>query len=243
MLKLIADYHTHTRFSHGKGDIEDNVRAAIRMGLSTVAISDHGYGHMGFGIRKSDLPLMKEKIMVLRGRYPEIEILLGMEANILDPDGTLDFEEDDLKYLDILLAGYHFGSVPRGLSGVRYHVANISARTGFRSSVCKELNTEAFCNAMLRYPINILTHPGSKGPVNIGTVAETAAKRGVWLEINSNHGYLTCDQIRTAAEYDVRFVVSSDAHRPEDVGQCSAGLKRALEAGLPPERLVNYRME
>lgn len=181
--------------------------------------------------------------MVLRGRYPEIEILLGMEANILDPDGTLDFEEDDLKYLDILLAGYHFGSVPRGISGIRYHAANFSARAGFQSSLCKELNTEAFCNAMLRYPINILTHPGSKGPVNIGRVAETAAQRGVWLEINSHHGYLTCDQIRTAAEYDVRFVVSSDAHRPEDVGQCSAGLKRALEADLPPERLVNYRME
>lgn len=243
MLKLVADYHTHTRFSHGKGDIEDNVQAAIRMGLSTVGITDHGYGHMGFGIRKSDLPIMKEKIMVLRGRYPDIEILLGVEANILDPDGTIDVAEDDLEYLDILLAGYHFGSAPKGFSGIRYHAANFSARAGFRSSRCEELNTEAFCNAMLRYPINILTHPGSKGPVNINRVAETAAQRGVWLEINSHHGYLTCDQIQTAAAYDVRFVVSSDAHRPEDVGQCGAGLKRALEAGLSPERLVNYRME
>ncbi len=243
MLKLTADYHTHTRFSHGKGSIEDNVRAAIMQGLATVAISDHGYGHMGFGIRKTDLPLMKEKIVVLRNRYPEIEILLGMEANILDPDGTLDVDDEDLKLLDILLAGYHFGSAPRGFSGLRFHGANFMARAGFNTRLAMELNTQAFCNAMLRYPINILTHPGAKGPVDMERVAETAAKRGVWLEINAHHGYLDCEQIQMAAKYDVKFVVSSDAHRPEDVGHCGAGLKRALEAGLPSERLVNYRME
>ena len=57
MLTLTADYHTHTRFSHGKGDIEDNVLAARALGLKTVGITDHGYGHMGYGIRRRDLPL------------------------------------------------------------------------------------------------------------------------------------------------------------------------------------------
>lgn len=243
MLKLIADYHTHTRFSHGKGDIEDNVRAAIRLGLKTLAISDHGYGHMGFGIRKTDLPLMKETIRILRERYPEIEILLGMEANILDPEGTLDVDEEDLKHLDILLAGYHFGSAPTGWSGVKFHGANFMGRGGFQSAVSKEMNTMAFCNAMLRYPVNILTHPGAKGPVDISRVAAVASQRGVWLEINSHHGYLTVDQIVEAAPSGVKFVVSSDAHRPEDVGRCEEGLKRALEAGLKPDQLVNFRME
>ncbi len=243
MLKLIADYHTHTRFSHGKGDIEDNVRAAISLGLETVAISDHGYGHMGFGIRKTDLPLMKETIRILRNRYPEIEILLGMEANILDPDGTLDVDDEDMKHLDILLAGYHFGSAPKGWAGLRYHGANFMVRGGFHSALSKELNTQAFCNAMLRYPINILTHPGAKGPVDISRVAAVASQRGVWLEINSHHGYLTVDQIAEAAPSGVKFVVSSDAHRPEDVGRCEAGLQRALEAGLEPDQLINFRME
>lgn len=243
MLKLIADYHTHTRFSHGKGDIEDNVRAAVRLGLKTIAITDHGYGHVGFGIRKTDLPLMKETISIMRKRYPDIEILLGMEANILDPDGTLDVDKEDLQHLDILLAGYHFGSVPRGLAGLKFHGANFMVRGGFHKELSLELNTLAFCNAMLRYPVTILTHPGAKGPVDIARVAAVAAQRGTWLEINSHHGYLTVEQIAEAAASGAKFVVSSDAHRPEDVGHCDDGLRRALEAGLKPEQLVNYRME
>lgn len=243
MLKVIADYHTHTRFSHGKGDIEDNVRAAIRMDLKTIAITDHGYGHMSFGIRKTDLPLMKEKILILRERYPEIEILLGMEANILDPEGSLDVDDDDLKVLDILLAGYHFGSAPSGLSGIKFHGVNYFARAGFKSALVKEMNTQAFCNAMERYPIKILTHPGAKGPVDIARVAAAAAQKGVWLEINSHHGFLTLEQIVEAAPSGVKFVISSDAHRPQDVGQCDAGIKRALDAGLSPANLVNCRWE
>ena len=42
-----------------------------------------------------------------------------------------------------------------------------------------------------------------------------------------------------AAKYDVGFVVSSDAHTPGRVGDVSEGIKRALEAGLDPERIVN----
>lgn len=243
MLKLTADYHTHTRFSHGKGDIEDNVQAALRLGLKKIAIADHGYAHMGFGIRKSDLPLMKEKIIILRERYPEIEILLGMEANILDPDGTLDVDDEDLKLLDVLLAGYHFGSAPKGWSGIKFHGLNLIARGGYESAMAKELNTQAFCNAMLRYPVNILTHPGAKGPVDILRVAAVAAQRGVWLEINSHHGFLTVEQIREAAPSGVKFVIDSDAHRPQDVGQCDEGLKRALDAGISTDQLVNFRLE
>lgn len=243
MLTLTADYHTHTRFSHGKGDIEDNVLAARALGLKIVGITDHGYGHMGYGIRRRDLPLMRERVNLLRDRYPDMEILLGVEANVLDAEGRLDVAEEDLKHLDLLLAGYHFGSVPATVSAVKLHCANFASRTGLCMDRARELNTLAFCRAMDRYPVNILTHPGAKGPVDIGEVAATASRRGVWLEINAHHGYLTGPQLIEAARYDVKFVVSSDAHRPEDVGNCSAGLERALSAGIQPERLVNYRME
>ncbi|WDC83585.1 PHP domain-containing protein [Caloramator sp. mosi_1] len=46
MIKIIGDYHTHTIYSHGKGTIEDNVKAAINKGLKEIVISDHGPGHM-----------------------------------------------------------------------------------------------------------------------------------------------------------------------------------------------------
>ena len=57
MWKMTYDIHTHTTFSHGKGSMEDNVKAAIEKGLSAVAISDHGPGHINYGFTKTDIPI------------------------------------------------------------------------------------------------------------------------------------------------------------------------------------------
>ena len=51
-MELFADYHTHTKHSHGKGKVLDNVAQAELIGLDEIAISDHGPGHMfGIGIK------------------------------------------------------------------------------------------------------------------------------------------------------------------------------------------------
>ena len=50
--ELLYDLHTHTTYSHGKGSIEDNVREAFNQGLEFVAISDHGPGHLFYGINR-----------------------------------------------------------------------------------------------------------------------------------------------------------------------------------------------
>ena len=49
--RMIYDHHTHTVYSHGKGTIEDNVRVASEKGLSSIAITDHGPGHLTYGIK------------------------------------------------------------------------------------------------------------------------------------------------------------------------------------------------
>ena len=45
-MEIIADYHTHTVYSHGKGTIEDNVKVAIQKNIKKIGISDHGYKHI-----------------------------------------------------------------------------------------------------------------------------------------------------------------------------------------------------
>ena len=45
-MQILADYHTHTKYSHGKGTIEENVLEAISKGIKTIGISDHGYKHL-----------------------------------------------------------------------------------------------------------------------------------------------------------------------------------------------------
>ena len=102
---MIYDHHTHTVYSHGKGTIEDNVRVASEKGLSSIAITDHGPGHLTYGIKMEKLPEMRAEIDRLKSVYPDIEVLLGVEANTLRVPPYLDVEDTDL--FDILLAGYH----------------------------------------------------------------------------------------------------------------------------------------
>src|SRR5690554_1246203 len=107
--RMVYDIHTHTTFSHGKGTIEDNIKAAISRGLSCIGISDHGPGHVLYGVKRKDLPSMKNEIEGLKLKYKDIEILLGVEANIINPSGRLDVTSEDIKNLDYVLAGYHYG--------------------------------------------------------------------------------------------------------------------------------------
>ena len=62
------------------------------------------------------------------------------------------------------------------------------------------------------------------------------------MEINTRHGHMTEEEIRIAAEVDgVRFIISSDAHTPDRVGDFKGGVDRAISAGLNPDRIVNIR--
>ena len=92
-MQILADYHTHTKYSHGKGTIEENVLEAISKGIKTIGISDHGYKHLAYGIKLNDIYKMREEIDKLNEKYSNIEILLGMECNILDSYGNIDIND------------------------------------------------------------------------------------------------------------------------------------------------------
>jgi putative hydrolase len=50
---------------------------------------------------------------------------------------------------------------------------------------------------------------------------------------------LTVEEIKIALETEVKFVIGSDAHEPERVGDFLDSLKRCEEAGVPAERIIN----
>ncbi len=253
-MKLKYDLHTHTVFSHGKGAIEDNVKAAIAAGLETIGISDHGPGHVSFGVKHSDFPVMRAETDRLQRIYPQIRILLGVEANIIDDSGLLDITPEEEKLFDYINAGYHygvFGRRPFHAAGI--HCANLlwelkhSAGAGnSRNEVyaegskdIKTVNTELAIKAIKRNTIMILTHPGAKADVYIEEIAKACAERGTLMEINDGHGFLSVEGIKAAAATDVRFVISSDAHTPERVGHFRRALQNAKDAGLDLGRIVN----
>lgn len=243
-MKIYGDYHTHTVFSHGKGTIRENAEAGIKKGLKEIAITDHGFRHISYGVKRKNIKVMREEINALNQEYEgRIRILLGIEANVIGYDGKIDVDDEMLSYLDILLLGYHFGAIPSTFSdGNKLYFLNPLGKISLsiREKMAGQ-NTEALINAMNRYPIDIITHPGSKVPVDIKQLSRAAAERGVSLEINSHHSQLSVENIRIAMEEKVTFYINSDAHIPEDVGNIDEGIERALKAGLPFERILNIR--
>ena len=243
--RLSYDLHTHTTFSHGKGSIEDNVKAGILKGLKTIGISDHGPGHVTYGVKRSNIAVMRREIERLKPLYPEIEILLGIEANIINPSGKLDVNEVEQKQFDYLLAGYHygvFGEAPAQALGL--HVRNFILNKFHGSTENqRKHNTELAIKAIYENKIKILTHPGDKGAFDIGEIALACADRGTLMEISTWHDWLTVEGIEQAARTDVRFVISSDAHTPERIGDCQGAVDRSIAAGLDFERVENLIIE
>lgn len=254
MIKLMGDYHTHTTYSsaikpskrHAKGTIRDNAEAALSKGLKEIAITEHGPSHYLYGVRKKNIKLMRNEIDKLNQEFgPKgLQILLGLEANIIGIDGRLDVDEDILKYTDILLMGYHYGAMPKGMmDGIGLYLLNpISKHLKIGKEKAKEINTKAYIKALNNYPVDLITHPGSKAKVNIIEVAKEAAKFGTALEISSKHSELSVESIKELLNLDVIYMLNSDAHRPEDVGNVEKGLKKAKEAGLPLEKIKNINI-
>lgn len=239
-MKIFGDYHTHTVFSDGKSAFEENVIAAKNKGLKEIGISDHGFSHMGFGISYENFEKSIEIKNKMQEKYPEIKIFLSLEANILDDEGNLDVSDEILSKIDYLLAGYHFGSRPRSAKGVKNHLFNfVSPLKKYEISY----NTRALVNAMIKNKIHVLTHPGDKGDVDINEVAKTAEETGTILEINEHHKNLTYEQLLITKNYNIKYILSSDAHHFSRVGEVSGALDRAIKAKIDLKSVVNLELE
>lgn len=232
--RMTFDIHTHTTYSHGKGSIEDNVRAAVEKGLSLIAITDHGPGHLTYGIKKQEIPAMRRDIEECSRKYPDIKIKLGVEANIVDKWRGIDVAPTEIEDYDFIIAGYHYG-VTNGYCVDNY----VNSHLHLSSKKLMVKNTDMALKAIYENDLRILTHPGDKGPFDMKALARACAETDTWMEISTHHKHLTLDEIVICAKEDVSFIISSDAHRPEIVGNYESGLERALEAGLDPARIVN----
>ncbi len=245
-MKVTADYHTHTIYSHGKGTIEENVKCAIMKGLKTIAIADHGPKFLKCGITKLTFKKMREEVDTLQIKYEGvINVLLGIEANIVDIEGNLDVDEEMINDCDILLAGFHFDIVHQNyLAEVR---SKMKRRQQIKSVLDKglfqeivEFNTQALMKAMEKYNIGIITHPYDNHPIDISKISKKAGKTNTVLEINNYHIHPNAFQIKEAMQCkNTQFVINSDSHRPMDVGTFDIALKVVEESGLNHDRIIN----
>jgi putative hydrolase len=246
--QMTFDYHTHTAYSHGltpwtphgKGTIMENAVAAAAKGLSAIAISDHGPGHMTYGIKLGNLPQVRKEIEQVKRKVPGLDIFLSVEANIRSGSQSLDLTTEEAKAFDFLLGGYHL-AVRHAFTTSNYFINRGIFANEKNTRRAMVRNTEMVIRALFENNLRILTHPGDKAPVDILEIAKACGETDTWMEISNFHSHLALDEIKVAASTNALFVISSDAHRPERIGSFEKGLNRALKAGLDPSRIVNIK--
>lgn len=111
-ITITADYHSHTTYSHGKGSVRDNARVANEKGLDHLAITDHAVRHPFIGVSRKQYAAIRADIDEVQKSFPDLKLLMGVEANILGEAGEIDVTDGDIEELDILIAGYHLTSLP-----------------------------------------------------------------------------------------------------------------------------------
>ena len=241
--RVFFDIHTHTIYSHGKGTIADNAAQAAKLGLERLGISDHGPGSMSYGIDMKRIPQMRQDIDECSRLYPDLKIELGVEANIINISGALDITREEQALFDYIIAGYHYSYLgEKPLRGIGVVIGGWLHERGITSSVhARNYNTDFMVNTILANRIDIVSHPGDKAAFDIAQIAKACEQTGTIMEINRHHNGLSVEGLRIAMDYDVKFIMSSDAHKPEDVGNVELAWKRVEETGLDPRRIVNYR--
>lgn len=238
---LSADYHTHTPYSHGKNTVLENARAAKEKNLKEVGITDHGFNHILFGLKRKVLSDLREEIEEAK-RLTGVNVLLGMESNLISLDGDSDMRESDLENFDIYLCGIHEVLKYRTFSDM-YNIMlkNYMAYKFGKKPSQKVIDntTKAYINAIKRNPIDILTHINYKCYCNLVEVAKCCADYGTYIEINTKKRHISAEELNAMAATGVRFVIDSDAHSADRVGDTKIAEELLAAASVPLEQIDN----
>ncbi len=239
---LYGDYHTHTIYSkhnHGKGTVLQNATVAAEKGLKQIAITDHGFDHQFFGVSRRDIPQLREEILNAK-EVTGVDILLGVEANLVSLNGQIDLKEQDYENLDIILMGHHkLVKSPSFKDAAKLKWANMCASPYKPSADRLSRNTTAFLRAIDKYPIDVITHLNYGCPTDTLAVAKLARQKGVLIELNGKRICFSDEELLTMAEEGVKFIINSDAHSPERVGECNRAINLIYRLNIPTSLIVN----
>jgi DNA polymerase (family 10) len=220
-----GDLQVHTNATDGVNTLAEMVEAARRCKYEYVAITDHTKAvRVAGGLTRTGFHREFKAIDRLQTQYPDITILKGAEVDILD-DGSLDLDEATLAELDIVVVAVHS-----------------------KFNLSRTAMTKRIVRALKHPHVQILAHPtgrliGRREPYqfDLAEILKTAADHGVALEINAQPERLDLDdvQARAAHEAGVRLVISTDAHRVEELRCMRYGVDQARRAWCEPRHVLN----
>ncbi|NLI71016.1 MAG: DNA polymerase/3'-5' exonuclease PolX [Firmicutes bacterium] len=222
-----GDLHLHSDWSDGRNTIPELVERAIRKGYEYVAITDHSRSlKIAGGLTEEKLREQVSYIEELRGIVNGLHIFTGIEVDILG-DGTLDFPDQVLKELDVVIASIH---------------------SGFKQS--REELTGRIMSAMENPYVDIIGHPtgrliNRRDPyrIDIEQVLDHAIRTNTALEINSSPDRLDLkdEHIREAVSRGVRLVINTDAHGINAMDDMVYGVITARRGMAGRDDILNTR--
>ncbi len=228
---LRGDFHMHSTWSDGDDSLEAMIATAAARGYEYHAISDHSQGRgRRFGMTPDRL-LEQRAIANELGARHGIRTLCASEVDIL-PDGSLDYDDDVLARLDVVI-----GSV---------HSATHQSR---------EEMTARLIRACENPYVTIIGHPTGRRFSPAGSlqasgyefdydaVFAAAARTGTALEIDGQAARLDLPAplARKAKSFGVTFALDSDAHRTGDLSAIEFAVGQARRAGLVKADVLNAR--
>ena len=220
-----GDLHAHTDWSDAAATLDEMAAAARKLGYEYLVISDHTHSlGVANGLDVSRLRKQRAAIAKVNDGISGFRLLQGAEVEIR-ADGTLDFPDDVLGELDVVIASVH--------SGLRQD---------------KETITNRVVQAMRNPHVDILGHPSGRllgqreaTQVDLDHLLHEAAQTGTILEVNSTPNRLDLDDvhIRQAIELGVGLAINSDAHNTDGLEGISYGVAAARRGWAEARHVVN----
>jgi DNA polymerase (family 10) len=222
---LRGDLQMHTTGSDGHQTVAEMASAARALGLRYIAITDHSAGMAVAGGQSVDeLRHQRERIRDVDARYSDLRVLAGAEVEIR-ADGTLDYPDEVLAELDLVVASLH---------------------TGLRSG--RERTTQRTLAAIRNPHVDVIAHPTGRligrregADLDMEAILAAAAETGTAIEINAHPDRLDLSDrhVRRAVELGVKLAINSDAHDVQDLDYLFFGVATARRGWATSADVIN----
>ena len=222
---LRCDLHMHTDWSDGRGSIRQMVETAASLGHEYIAITDHSESsRVANGLTPERLLAQIQQVREIDTEIDGMEVLAGSEVDILK-DGSLDFPDELLAQLDIVVASVHAGF-----------------------SMSEAEMTDRVIRAVENPYVTIIGHPTGRllgrrpgYAINLEAVIDAAAAHCVALEINAAPSRLDLEPsaVRLARARGVLLSVNTDAHTVPDLERVLFGINVARRGWLEKSDVLN----
>jgi DNA polymerase (family 10) len=227
-----GDLQMHSTWSDGEYSIEAMARAAQAKGYEYILITDHSQS-LGVtnGLTPERLKQQRKEIDEVNALNLGIRVLQGSEVEI-KADGSLDFPDDVLASLDIVLASLH--------TSLRQEHDKVTQRA---LAAIRNPHVDIFAHptGRLNYEAGDLRRTREGADLDMEAIVAACKETGTILEINASPERLDLNDLHARRALDVgcTLVISTDAHNPAMLNNMHYGVAMARRAWATADRVVN----